>query len=78
MSRVRYEDTCEITGIKTGMKATGEILTFVPKIKIIATINRAAKVTLNWREHAKLYIGSMAGVEFSSPGPKETLYRTTR
>jgi hypothetical protein len=74
----RFEDTCEITGIKNGISVLGEILTFQEKDIIIATIHRSAKVTLRWKEHAELYIGSLAGVEFQSPGPKSHTYRTHR
>ena len=74
----RFEDTCEITGIKNGISVLGEILTFQEKGIIIATIHRSAKVTLRWKEHAELYIGSLGGVEFQSPGPKSHTYRTHR
>ena len=74
----RFEDTCEITGIKNDISVLGEILTFQEKDIIIATINRSAKVTLRWKEHAELYVGSLGGVEFKSPGPKSYTYRTHR
>ncbi len=74
----RFEDTCEITGIKNDISVLGEILTFQEKDIIIATINRSAKVTLRWKEHAELYVGSLGGVEFQSPGPKSHTYRTHR
>ncbi len=74
----RFEDTCEITGIKNDISVLGEILTFKEKDIIIATINRSAKVTLRWKEHAELYVGSLGGVEFQSPGPKSHTYRTHR
>ncbi len=72
----RFEDTCEITGIKNDISVLGEILTFREKDIIIATINRSAKVTLRWKEGAELYIGSLVGVEFKSPGPKSHTFRT--
>lgn len=74
----RFEDTCEITGVKNGISVIGEILQFRENDIIIATINRAAKVTLRWQDHAELYVGSMSGVEFSSPGPRSYTYRTHR
>jgi hypothetical protein len=74
----RFEDTCQITGIENDVSVLGEILKFREKDVIIATINRSAKVTLKWQGHAELYIGSMAGVEFSSEGPKAHTYRTHR
>jgi hypothetical protein len=74
----RFEDTCEITGIKNDISVLGEILTFKEKDIIIATIHRSAKVTLRWKEHAELYVGSLGGVEFQSAGPKSHTYRTHR
>lgn len=75
---VRFEDTCEITGIRNEISVVGEILTFREHDLIIATINRSAKVTLRWQAHATAYIGSMGGVEFQSPGPKSHAYKTRR
>jgi hypothetical protein len=74
----RFEDTCEIIGIKNDISVLGEILSFREKDIIIATINRSAKVTLRWKEDAELYIGSLGGVEFKSPGPNSHTYRTHR
>jgi hypothetical protein len=74
----RFEDTCEIIGIKNDISVLGEILKFREKDVIIATINRSAKVTLRWNEHAEIYVGSLGGVEFRSPGPKSYTYRTHR
>ena len=74
----RFEDTCEITGIENGITVVGEILTFREKTIIIASINRSAKVTLNWNANAELYVGALGGVEFQSPGPKSHTYRTQR
>jgi hypothetical protein len=74
----RFEDTCEITGVRNDISVTGEILSFRDKDIIIATISRSAKVTLRWKENAELYVGSLGGVEFTSPGPKSVTWRTHR
>jgi len=74
----RFEDTCEIKGVKNDISVVGEILTFREKQMIIATIQRSAKVTLRWDERVGLYVGSLGGVEFQSTGPKSRTYRTTR
>jgi hypothetical protein len=74
----RFDDTCEITGIKNGISVVGEILKFREKELIIATIERSAKVTLHWEDRAQLYVGSLGGVEFQSTGPKSHTYRTHR
>ena len=68
--RTRFEDTCEIIGIKNEVSVIGEILTFREKEIIIATIERSARVTLHWNDKAELYVGSLGGVEFQSAGPK--------
>jgi len=72
----RFEDTCEIMGIKNEISVIGEILTFREKQIIIATIERSARVTLHWNDRAELYIGSLGGVEFQSAGPKSQAYRS--
>ena len=77
-SQTRYEDTCEIIGVKNEISVLGEILQFREHDVIIATINRAAKVTLHWQENVEHYVGSVGGVEFRSTGPKSHTYRTTR
>jgi hypothetical protein len=74
----RFEDTCEITGVKNDVSVIGEILEFKHRDVIVATINRAAKVTLRWKEPLALYVGSLGGVEFHSPGPKAHTVQTHR
>ena len=74
----RFEDTCQITGVRNDISVVGEILDFREKQMIIATIQRSAKVTLRWDERVGLYVGSLGGVEFQSAGPKSRTYRTSR
>lgn len=74
--QVRFDDTCEIIGIKNDISVIGEILKFRDKDVIIATIKRSAKVTLRWNERAQVYIGSIGDVEFRSSGPKALAHRT--
>jgi hypothetical protein len=77
-SETRFEDTCEIIGIKNDISVVGEIINFREKDVIVATIQRSAKVSLHWNEVAGLYIGSLGGVEFQSSGPKSHTFRRTR
>jgi hypothetical protein len=76
--QTRFEDTCEITGIRNDISVVAEILDFREKELIIATIERSAKVRLRWDDRAQRYIGSLGGVEFQSLGPKSQTYRTHR
>ena len=73
--QVRFDDICEIIGIKNDISVTGEILKFREKDIIIATIERSAKVTLRWNERSQFYVGSVGGVEFRSLGPKSRASR---
>jgi hypothetical protein len=73
---VRFEDTCEITGVEKNISVAGEILKFREREFIVATIQRSARVTLYWKEHLQLYVGALGGVEFQSPGPKSHSYRS--
>ena len=77
-SRTRFDDTCEIVGVKNESSVTGEMLQFREHDIIIATIHRSAKVKLHWQVNVEQYLGSMGGVEFRSEGPKAHTYRTTR
>jgi hypothetical protein len=74
----RFEDTCEIRGVKNDIAVVGEILSFRKNDMIIATIQRSAKVTLRWDERVQLYVGALGGVEFQSTGPKSRTFRTSR
>ena len=74
-SPLRFEDTCEIVGVKNDIPVTGGILEFREKVIIVATIKRSAKVILRWNERAQLYVGSLGGVEFSSVSLKSRVYR---
>ena len=76
--KTRFEDTCEITGIKNDISVVGEILTVRERDIIIAAVERSARVTLHWNDRIELYIGSLGGVEFQSLGPKSHTYRTRR
>jgi hypothetical protein len=44
---------------------------FKPQRMLTVTLNRSVKVSLNYLERTKIYVGTMAGVEFTSDGPKE-------
>jgi thioredoxin reductase len=74
----RFEDTCVITGVRNDISVVGEILEFRPQDRIVATIQRSAKVTLRWDARVQRYVGSISDVEFRSEGPKAHTFRTDR
>lgn len=74
----QFDDVCVVTCISNGLSEKGEILTFREEEFISLTIRRSVKLRLNWNDKAKVYIGSMAGLEFQSDGPDAYTYRSSR
>jgi hypothetical protein len=76
--RVEYADTCEIHNTDRGKIMIVEVLDFQPQKKLVVSVQRSVKVTLTYDEFHKVYIGSMAGMEFTSNGPQEFETRGSR
>jgi len=76
--RVEYADTCEIHNTDRDKTMTVEVLDFFPQKKLVVSVQRSVKVTLTYNEYHKVYIGSMAGMEFTSNGPQEIEARGSR
>jgi hypothetical protein len=76
--KVEYADTCVIHNTDRGKNMTVEILDFRPENKLVVSVERSVKVTLEYNKYHKVYIGSMAGMEFTSNGPDEIETRGIR
>lgn len=76
--RSEFQDTCQVTNIKTRKSVLGEILSFKPREFIVLTIGRSVKLRLTWEQGPGVYIGRKAGMEFQSDGPEERKYRVGR
>lgn len=74
----QFDDVCIVTCISNDLSEKGEILSFREEEFISLTIRRSVKLRLNWNEKAKVYVGSMAGLEFQSDGPDVYTYRSHR
>ena len=70
---MKYQDVCKLKNTNNGVEVTAEILDFKPQRSLTVTLNRAVKVSLNYLERTKIYVGTMAGVEFTSTGPNEVV-----
>ena len=68
---MKYEDTCKLKNTNNGVVVTAEVMDFKPQRMLTVTLNRSVKVSLNYLERTNIYVGTMAGVEFTSDGPKE-------
>ena len=74
----QYADTCEIHNTDSDKIMTVEILDFRPGKNLVVSVQRSVKVTLSYDEFHKVYVGSMAGMEFTSEGPQEFETRGSR
>lgn len=66
-----YDDVCNISCTDNGNVVNGEIINFKPEAFLEVSLNRSLKVQLRYQPKQKIYVGSMAGFEFTSAGPKK-------
>lgn len=80
-TRTDYANTCAVTNTDHGKTVDAEILKFVPEKFLDVSLNRSVKLSLRWQvlpSGTGLYVGNMAGMEFTSSGPEQTSYRLSR
>lgn len=65
-----YEDTCDVKCNDNDMNVKAEVLDFKRGYMLTVSINRQIKLNLRYNTGTKMYVGSKAGMEFSSFGPK--------
>lgn len=69
---VNYDDKCKIHCTNNKKEMDVEILNFKPGAYLDVSVNRSVKVTLRYEaaphDH---YVGMMAGLEFTTKGPKK-------
>lgn len=69
MSTVVYDDHCKIYNTDHEKTADVEILDFSPGKRLVVSVERSVKLKLSYDERHHIYVGSMAGMEFTSEGP---------
>lgn len=76
MIKTTYEDTCVLHNTDRNENIEAEVLEYRPGTLLSVSIRRQIKMTLLYNQRGKVYVGSMAGYEFTTPGPKErTVYQ---
>jgi len=68
-----FEDEADIYCTETEKTVTADVIDFLDKRYLIASLNRAVKVNLQWNEQHSMYLGKAAGLEFQSHGPKRII-----
>lgn len=66
--RVRFDDVCKVTQANSGKEVDADILNFNEGRNLTVSINKSVKLMMTW--NGRLYEGRMAGMDFTSPGPK--------
>lgn len=80
-TRTDYADTCAVTNTDHGRTVEAEILNFVPERVLDVSLDRSVKLSMRWQRSPAgggLYVGNMAGMEFTSSGPDQVTYRLSR
>jgi len=67
--RTVYDDHCTIHNTDRDRTMNVEILEFSPEKKLVVSVERSVKLTLSYDSSHHVYVGSMAGLEFTSLGP---------
>lgn len=71
MIKTTYADTCVLHNVDRNQDIEAEVVEFRPNHYLAVSINRQVKVTLQYLANKNIYVGSMAGFEFTSNGPQE-------
>ena len=70
-----YKDTCWLHNTDKGKDVVADILDFYPEKHLIVSIEKVAKVTLKYNRYQGIYVGSSAGLEFTTRGPERYDYK---
>lgn len=70
MEIVRHDDHCEVKQANSSKSVRAEILEFKEQDRLIAVLNKSVKLPMKW--NGKVYEGRMAGMDFTTAGPKVT------
>jgi hypothetical protein len=71
MIKTTFADTVTLHNTDKGQDVEAEVLEFKPNHFLSVSIQRQIKVKLQYVAGKNVYVGSMAGFEFTTPGPKE-------
>ena len=67
---VTYAETCKIHCTNNNKTMEVDILDFRPKDHLSVSVNKSVRVNMKYTGNNDLYVGTMAGLEFTTIGPK--------
>ncbi len=65
-----YGETCKIHCTDNNKTMEVDILDFKPNQFLSVSVNKSVRVNLKYMDKQDLYVGQMAGLEFTTKGPK--------
>lgn len=74
--KTRYDSHCDVKNVASGKSVEAEILAFNEGRNLTVVLNKSVKVLMNW--NGRMYEGRMAGMDFTSAGPKGQQYSEGR
>ena len=74
--KTRYDSQCSVKNVNSGKSIDAEIMDFNEKRNLTVVLNKSVKVLMNW--NGRVYEGRMAGMDFTSNGPKGQQYSEGR
>jgi len=67
---IYHEDEVDIHCTDTGNTVRGDVISYNEGVYLEVSIARSFKINLQYNKQHKIYIGSHAGLEFQSNGPR--------
>lgn len=65
-----YQETTQLQCVDNGTSLTVDVLDFIPLKYLAVSVNKSVKLTLNYNSRTNVYAGNMAGLTFTSQGPR--------
>lgn len=66
---MKHDDRCTITNVNNDTNVIADIMEY-REGKYLTVVVMGAKIRLQWNEKHKKFMGSVAGMEFESLGPR--------
>lgn len=73
MIKTKYADIVMLHNTDKGQDVEAEVLEFRPNHFLTVSVQRQIKIKMQYIAGKNIYIGSMAGFEFTTKGPEETV-----
>jgi hypothetical protein len=74
--KTRFENTCTVKNVNSGKSVEAEVMNFNEGRNLTVVMNKSVKVMMAW--NGRQYEGRMAGMDFTSNGPKGQKYSEGR